>query len=444
MLQIFTDVERKLPPNCRQIAATGQVFVLCVCSPKQKNKLKEMATLKIEIKSGEGRKTFSVSFLVCQGKSKKRIPTGLKVTSSELSANGKRIKDLNKARLIEKMRRDFQDRLDALSLELTGHDMDASEIVRRITLSREGEVLDFFVFAEKWLSETTIKGKVNYVCMINSLSSYIGCRRLPFREITYKFLSGYEVFLRGKPRAQSLYIGQIRHLYRLALREYGNVVTNNADGDPFLRYRVPRQVLRKGVRSLSVDELCRIARYEGTGVRDTLARDCFLLSFCLMGMNTVDMYQCETYRNGMICYNRAKTKDRRYDSAYIEVVVHERVKALVERYSGKSGVFSFSSRYYMAQTFNRNINIGLKVVGKAVGIDNLQFYQARHTFATLSRNMMKFAKSDVDEALNHVGSYDIADVYIKKDFTIINENNMKLLDRIFGMLDEQLGCRYEF
>ena len=403
-----------------------------------------MATLKIEIKSGEGRKTFSVSFLVCQGKSKKRIPTGIKVAPSELSANGKRIKDLNKARLIEKMRRELQDRLDALSLELTGRDMDASEIVRRITLSRDGETLDFFEFTEKWMSETSTKSKEIYVCMLKSLSLFVGCRRLPFREITYRFLSGYEAFLRGKPRAQSLYIGLMRHMYRIALREYGNIVYGDVAGDPFLRYRVPRQVQKKGVRALTADELCRIARYEGTGVRDTLARDCFLLSFCLMGMNTVDMYQCETYRNGMICYNRAKTKDRRYDSAYIEVVVHERVKALVERYRGKSRVFSFSSRYYTAQTFNRNVNIGLQVVGKAVGIDNLQFYQARHTFATLSRNMMKFAKSDVDEALNHVGSYDIADVYIKKDFTIINENNMKLLDRIFDMLDEQLGHRYEF
>ena len=402
-----------------------------------------MATLKIEIKSGVGRKTFSVSFLVCQGKSKKRISTGIKVTSSELSANGKRIKDVNKARLIEKMRRDLQDRLDALSLELTGCDMDASEIVRRITLSREGEVLDFFAFAEKWLSETTIKGKANYRCMLNSLSSYIGCRRLSFREITYKFLSGFEVFLKDKPRAQSLYIGQMRHLYRIALREYGNVLSDTS-GDPFLRYRVPRQVQKKGVRALSADELFRVATYEGSSVRDVLARDCFLLSFCLMGMNTVDMYHCETYRDGVICYNRAKTKDRRYDGAYIEVAVHERVKALVERYRGKGKVFSFSNRYRAASTFNQNINVGLKDVGKAVGIEGLQFYQARHTFATLSRNMMKFAKSDVDEALNHVGSCDIADVYIKKDFTIINENNMKLLDRIFDMLDERLGRRYEF
>ena len=402
-----------------------------------------MATLKIEIKSGVGRKTFSVSFLVCQGKSKKRISTGIKVTSSELSANGKRIKDANKARLIEKMRRDLQDRLDALSLELTGCDMDASEIVRRITLSREGEVLDFFAFAEKWLSETTIKGKANYRCMLNSLSSYIGCRRLSFREITYKFLSGFEVFLKDKPRAQSLYIGQMRHLYRIALREYGNVLSDTS-GDPFLRYRVPRQVQKKGVRALSADELFRVATYEGSSVRDVLARDCFLLSFCLMGMNTVDMYHCETYRDGVICYNRAKTKDRRYDGAYIEVAVHERVKALVERYRGKGKVFSFNNRYRAASTFNQNINVGLKDVGKAVGIEGLQFYQARHTFATLSRNMMKFAKSDVDEALNHVGSCDIADVYIKKDFTIINENNMKLLDRIFDMLDERLGRRYEF
>jgi hypothetical protein len=45
--------------------------------------------------------------------------------------------------------------------------------------------------------------------------------------------------------------------------------------------------------------------------------------------------------------------------------------------------------------------------------------------------MMKFSKSDVDEALNHVGNYGIADVYITKDFSIINENNFKLIEEVF-------------
>ena len=98
-----------------------------------------------------------------------------------------------------------------------------------------------------------------------------------------------------------------------------------------------------------------------------------------------------------------------------------------------SGTGSAVGHKYRHQAFNKAVNIGLKDVGKEIGIDGLQFYQARHTFATLSRNMMHFSKSDVDEALNHVGSYDIADIYIAKDFNIINNNNFKLLDRVFGL-----------
>jgi hypothetical protein len=103
----------------------------------------------------------------------------------------------------------------------------------------------------------------------------------------------------------------------------------------------------------------------------------------------------------------------------------------MKKYAGTTRVFSFYKRYVTAENFNNNINRGLKKLGTAIGIDNLQYYQARHTFATLSRNMMKFSKSDVDEALNHVGKYGIADVYITKDFNIINENNFKLIEEVF-------------
>lgn len=125
--------------------------------------------------------------------------------------------------------------------------------------------------------------------------------------------------------------------------------------------------------------------------------------------------------------------DRRVDSAYIEVNVHPFISELVKRYKGQTRVFSFSERYTTAAIFNQNLNLGLKDVGKAIGIKGLNFYQARHTFATLSRNLMRFSKSDVDEALNHVGSYDIADVYIKKDFSIINDNNAKLIEKVFKL-----------
>ena len=218
------------------------------------------------------------------------------------------------------------------------------------------------------------------------------------------------------------------------MRQYNTDYEQVIKNDPFLRYRVPKQVMKKGVRALTIEQLMKVYNYKGEPhSRAQLARDCFILSFCLMGMNSVDMYLCTERKGNIIRYNRAKTMDRRVDSAYIEVKVHPFIKELVKRYKGQTRVFSFSERYTTAAIFNQNLNLGLKDVGKAIGIKGLNFYQARHTFATLSRNLMRFSKSDVDEALNHVGSYDIADVYIKKDFSIINDNNAKLIEKVFGL-----------
>ena len=68
------------------------------------------------------------------GKDKKRIPTGISVTNSELTSNGKKIKEPIKARVIEVKRRELQDKLDALSVELIGQDVDAAYICSRLTI----------------------------------------------------------------------------------------------------------------------------------------------------------------------------------------------------------------------------------------------------------------------------------------------------------------------
>lgn len=390
-----------------------------------------MAILSIELGKKSKSKERNVSFLVCHHGTRKRIRTEIYVTDSDVSTTGK-IKNIEKAKKIEELRRTYQDRIDNLSLELTGSDRDAEYIVKRITASNEE--LDFFAFADEWLKHSTIKGKKNYLSMLNSLESHIETRKLNFSEITYSLLESYCESLSGKPRAQSLYLGLMRHLFREAMRKYNNDFEQKIKNDPFTRFRVPKQIIKKGVRALSLADFMKVYRYEGqSGSRAQLARDCFILSFCLMGMNSIDMYNCSTMKKNVICYNRAKTKDRREDDAYIEVKVHPFIKPLMEKYKGKTRVFNFHRRYSSCVTFNSNLNKGLKTIGKALKIEDLEFYQARHTFASLSRNLMKFSKSDVDEALNHVGTFDIADVYISKDFSIINENNAKLIKKVFGL-----------
>jgi len=282
------------------------------------------------------------------------------------------------------------------------------------------------------LKYATIKGKKNYVLFLNRLEKFLGVRRLPFSQIKYDLLQRFEVSFGEQQRGKTLYLGAFRHLFREAMRRYNSDEEQVIKNDPFTRFRVPKQVMKKGVRSVTIDELLRIYNYNNGGIRATLARDCFILSFCLMGMNSADLYDARTIKDGVICYKRMKTRGRRSDEAYIEVKVHPILEPLMKKYKDRKRVFDFHKRYCNTQEFNRNLNIGLKQVGEAVGIDNLQFYQARHTFATLSRNLMKFSKSDVDEALNHIGELDIADIYIKRDFSIINDNNFKLIDKVFG------------
>ncbi len=84
-------------------------------------------------------------------------------------------------------------------------------------------------------------------------------------------------------------------------------------------------------------------------------------------------------------------------------------------------------------TFNKAINTGLKEVGKKIGLPGLQFYAARHSWATIARNDLEISKDIINDALNHIDkNMAITDVYIKKDFSAINKANKSVLDYVFN------------
>lgn len=394
-----------------------------------------MATLTTELGKPKQNGYRKVMIILSQHGVRKRIPTSIEVAPSEITKTriGEiKIKSPKKQLILDGLTKELKEKIYELEEKMVGEYITVEIMHDYLTGKGHAGEPDFFQFSEDWIARSQVKDKKTYSTILNTLERHLGSRNLPFSKINYSLLKGFEEFLKDKPRAQSMYLGLMRHLYHEAMLRYNDDNQTLIKGDPFVRYKVPRQQMKKGVRSLTLEQLIKVYRYEGRpGSRAQLARDCFILSFCLMGMNTVDMYTCTDIKDGVLRYNRAKTKDRRSDGAYIEVTIQPFIKELVRKYRGDGRVFNFSERYSCYETFNQNVNIGLKDVGKAVGIDDLEFYQARHTFATLSRNLMRFSKSDVDEALNHVGTLEIADVYIKKDFSIINDNNAKLLERVF-------------
>jgi len=233
-------------------------------------------------------------------------------------------------------------------------------------------------------------------------------------------------------RAASLYMGSIRHLFREMLhgREYRGHGNSPALADPFLSIKSPRQETARK-RALSPDMIRRICELpcgglptrKGHGNRLLLARDCFLLSFGLIGMNSADLYSCTEYKEGKITYHRAKTKDRRADKALMVVKVPPALEGVFGRYRDRTGarVFDFHGRYSTASSFNRAVNIGLKRIGSILGIDDLEFYAARHSWATIAVNRCGIDKYTVHSALNHVDvSMRVTDIYMVVLYELYN------------------------
>ena len=396
-----------------------------------------MATFKALIKKGNKRSdgTWNVVIRFTHNSKVRFIPTTMYVTRKDITASFK-IKNANILDRCNDMIKLYRERVNELNLEF--NDIDIDTIVSYIRQKRDKRGVSFTDFAKKWISLSTIKGVKNYKTALNALCSFVGRDNILCEEINVKTMKAFENELKDRPRAQSLYPNCVKTIFNAA-REY----YNDEDNDIIRikhsldKYKPVEQNIAEK-RALDVETIRRIfalpydnIRVKGKSSRHDLALDCFRLSFCLMGMNSADLYFADRLEDNTIIYDRMKTKDRRRDKAEIQVRVTDYIMPLVEKYKGKERVFNFYERFTTMESFNRAINIGLKEVGKELGIDKLQFYAARHSMATIAVNDVGISKYIVNDMLNHTDqSLKITELYIKKDFSHINEANVKLLDYV--------------
>jgi integrase len=398
-----------------------------------------MATFKAEVQKQRKDGTFNIKILVTHNRQLKRLPTGIYITKDDMTRSGK-IKNQKILDQIDGLIMRYRKKSNELSIAINNMSIDK---LARYLCEPEVVSIDFLKVFQDYINENPDKkGLRNYKSALNSLVKFLGRNSLDISEITVPFLEKYAASL-GKGRAVSLYLGSMRHVYSYAKQKY-----NDEDAkrilipySPFSRYKVPRQNVAEK-KAISAELIRKIIElpYDATSRgkdkenRYNLAKDCFILSFSLIGTNSVDLYNAEIYGNDEIVYCRTKTKDRRSDKARIQIKVHPHILPIFKKYMDKTGkrVFRFYQMYADQSTFNAALNKGLKAVGKKAGIPDLKFYAARHSWATIARNDLKTDKSTIDEALNHIDKrLSVTDLYIKKDFSIINEVNKSVLDYVF-------------
>lgn len=403
---------------------------------------------------------FTVRLRFTLNRRMKRISTSLFATSNDLTKDYK-IKPSSLIKQdVDALIRGYYDKCAKLQIELNNYTLD--DVIDYLNGEHEkNQVIDFIKFSREWIASTTIKGAPNYTTAINALVRFIGKEELDINLITLDFLEGFKAFLnkerevrtkkliqQGKRvpsnRSLSLYLISIKKLFNEAKKKYNKQDKNLIliPNSPFIELEIPKQEATRK-RAIPVDIIKKVWNlpykdmkkgYKAT-CRYNLAKDCFILSFCLMGMNSADLYNATEMEGNTIIYNRTKTKDRRLDKAQMKVDIPKLVLPLIEKYKDKTGkrLFNFYQYYVDEKGFNKAINYGLKEIGVLLEIDDLEYYAARHSWATIALNKVGIDKYTVHAALNHVDdAMKVTDIYIERDFVMENKANAKVMKYVFS------------
>lgn len=434
-----------------------------------KDNLKQDGTRNVKIRVTHRRATLKVS-------------TNIYVASHQMT-RGLKLKDQYVIDETDRIIRNWRRIVSTLGAE--AEVMTVKQIVDHIKhTEQEKQVfrLDFIAYGRKLAAPMKPGTGNNYRVALNALVRHIKAETLDISEVNANFLTGFEKFIENEPalsvsktgkvykqsrtksggRAVSSYLACLRHIHNQAKAEFNDEDCGiiRIPQSPFKKYHV-KQPPKPKKRAIGLDVLQKIINLDNENRRDgsvadftrrDLARDCFMLSFGLAGMNAADLLACpaQPLKDNIIVYNRQKTASRRSDGAEMHIRIEPEIIPLVKKYKDPSGarLFCFHRHYRDNGTFNSALNQGLKRIDAVflqqetkrrkeqesendspIQVEHITFYAARHTWATSGRSSaLDIDKYTIHEGLNHVDAdMKITDRYIDRDWSVIWEANAKII-----------------
>lgn len=168
------------------------------------------------------------------------------------------------------------------------------------------------------------------------------------------------------------------------------------DIHPFCDYKIPAAPIKKS--DIPVSDMQKILHYAPTEKGQILARDIFLLSFYLGGMNLIDMMSCD-FSADTIEYVRQKTAGRSLTPVTITLPLIPQARGIIVKYGLKNGLLCFDYSYSY-KNFARYIRLNIEKMKGKLSIPNLMFYSARKSFAQYAMEL-GIPDNVIDYCLGH-------------------------------------------
>lgn len=413
-----------------------------------------MITYKPIIIQGGRRKdgTYPVKIRVTFKGISRRLPTTLVARDCDLTRSGhiKNAAILERAgELIARMRATC-DNLSPFTLE--GWNVD--QVVQHIrdTLTADTFRLDFFTFGREFIQGKAEGTRAGYTTALNALARFLGGDSLEINTITRTLLVEFQEWADSQPRAffnyhtgqyqdtkkvttpggnSGRWLSRLAHIYQAAKDRFndedsGRIVIPRSPFDSIPR----RRTLPQGQKALPVEVIQRLIDARPTIPQERTALAAFLVSLGTMGANLADLWQAHAFTGDSWRYNRSKTRDRRQDRAEVIVSVEPEIGPFLAALQNETGSPWWLPALHLwksSRIADTMVNKYLRSWCEREGLEPFTFYAARHSFATLARRQ-GVEKATIDEALGHLGDYQVADIYAERNWDLARAANRKVLE----------------
>ena len=150
------------------------------------------------------------------------------------------------------------------------------------------------------------------------------------------------------------------------------------DIHPFVYTKMPKPAVK--LLDITVDEFNKIRLLETKHRSLILAKDAFLLSFYLGGINLADLVEID-FSNSFIEFTRKKTELSKQGDKVVRLSIPDEAKPIIKKYVKRNGKLDFGYKFTYSN-FQRYLNRCLKKLAREVGIiSDFSYYSARKSFS---------------------------------------------------------------
>lgn len=320
----------------------------------------------------------------------------------------------------------YTDERDTLNAALAKVNADIAKMqtfnfdeLSRMRSAPTGDTQDAFFHFECVIAELNRTDRVgtanSYQLAMNALKAYHGKDRLLFKNVTVRFLEGFEAHLINKGRSVTtvgIYLRPLRAMFNRAIED--SHITK--DIYPFGKGKYVIKAGSQTKRALTAQQLKLLMNAPTSTSEQERARDFWFWSMASDGMNMKDVallrWENFDWDIEAFIYYRAKTyRTKRANLRELVVSLIQLHHDILERHGNptdrKGYVFPIlkdgmdaQQRFRAVQAFTRYVNQHMKRICEANGLPTASTYWARHTFANRFRELGG-SWDDLRDRLNH-------------------------------------------